>query len=74
MTFDLPIKETSTVTCPNCESKVLVQVLIQDLEHVSSDERSMEQQINMSSQRMFNVLILIVNMNGKFKEKFGSIL
>lgn len=41
MTIELPIKEDVILSCSNCEEEVSVDVLIQDLEYASSDERPM---------------------------------
>lgn len=41
MPLRLPIKKNSDFTCSECEYEFSEQLLIQNIEHVSSDERAM---------------------------------
>ena len=41
MIMQLPIRKNLEVLCPKCEEEVSVDVLIQDLEYASSNERGM---------------------------------
>ncbi|MEW4286729.1 hypothetical protein [Priestia koreensis] len=41
MSIQTPIKYSYAVTCPECEEEFEATILIEDLEHVSSDERNM---------------------------------
>ncbi|MGG0122149.1 hypothetical protein [Bacillus paranthracis] len=41
MSMELPITNIISFTCPKCNLEFSAATLIQDLEHVSSDERGM---------------------------------